>query len=49
MSNKPIKTGASAKKAWVSLGIDELDVPSATRNSNGRLQPGEGFNFYRNS
>ncbi|QFT78507.1 hypothetical protein [Erythrobacter sp. THAF29] len=37
------------KKAWQKLKLEQLDVPSATRTGFGRLQPGEAFNFYRNS
>ena len=37
------------KKPWQKLKLEQLDVPSATQNGMGRLQPGEAFNFYRNS
>lgn len=43
--NAPSKT----KKSWEQLKLKQLDVPSATQAGAGRIQPGEGFNFYRNS
>ncbi len=50
MTDKPTsETEANAKKPWQKLEIEQLDVPSATQAGAGRLQPGEGFNFYRNS
>lgn len=44
-------TGAESKKAWQDLELKQLDVPSATQNGGPMdiLQPGEAFNFYRNS
>ncbi len=41
----------AGKKAWAELELKQLDVPSATQNGDALrvLQPGEAFNFYRNS
>ena len=40
----------SVRKAWKPLHLKVLDVPSNTNNGAGpRVQPGEAFNFYRNS
>ena len=38
-----------AKKVWQKLELKQVDVPSATKGGVNRLDPGEGFAFYRNS
>ena len=40
---------STEKKTWEALELKVLDIPTATQNGMGRLQPGEGINFYRNS
>lgn len=37
------------KKAWESLELKVLDIPTATQNGAGRIQPGESLFFYSNS
>jgi len=42
-------TQAPDKKAWQSLKIETLSVPSATQSGFNRLDPAETFVFYRTS
>ena len=37
------------KKTWQTLELERLDVVQNAQSGAGRLQPGEAFNFYRNS
>lgn len=51
MTDKNSKVEPASKKAWQDLELKQLDVPSATQTGTplSALQPGESFNFYRNS